>query len=166
MLKQLISSVSFILFITSVQAQQHSDINYLNLNPPPVDSVVVFARGIVSINGRWEEKTCFTPDGRDMFFGVNGDGGNSYFQPLVMKSVYDNKSWSNQFHISFKNREGRWSMPIPFSNYFKKKKGWDGRNSCEPYVSPDNKYFFFCRWGDIYSVKADFIEVLRREAQY
>jgi len=82
---------------------------------------------------------------------VSPDNDYIIFQPL---------NWSNQFHIVFRDEDDKWAMPIPFSAYFgdMKKSKVEG---CGPYVSPDKKYFFFSREGDIYWVKADFIDVLR-----
>ncbi len=71
-------------------------------------------------------------------------------------------NWQNQFHISFRNKNMKWSMPLPFNKYFKKHK-LDGYG---PYVSPDKKYFFFGKAGDIYWVKTDFIAELRKQAFY
>ena len=51
--------------------------------------------------------------------------------------------WANHLHISYREGENEWSLPIPLSIYFKKNKGWNGEGG-GPYVSPDGKYFFFC----------------------
>ena len=68
--------------------------------------------------------------------------------------------WHNPFHISFKKSDESWTLPLPLSDYFRQKGAWTGRGM-GPYVSPDEKYFFFGMRGDIYWVKADFIEALK-----
>ncbi|KZS42366.1 hypothetical protein AWE51_02695 [Aquimarina aggregata] len=285
--------ISLIILFYQGIGQDHNTINYFNAVPPPNDSIVIFAKGIVSLDDRWEEKICFSPDGKEVFFGRHPDGNNNYFKPRTMYSKFENSkwstpdtavfsrkviagypifnpdgnilymeqpikptkkgvtgqivfskkknnewstlkvispnvtakegfglaqitkdstfyfhdrfdrvaysakiingkitapkplpymlnpiveffvspdndyiifmplNWSNQFHITFKVKH-KWSMPIPFSAYFKKEKGWDMRGY-GPYVSPDGNYFFFGKKGDIYWVKADFIEGLRKK---
>ena len=59
-----------------IQAEP-SAINYFD-SPPPSDRPVVFAKGVVSIENRWEEKICFTADGKEAFFGIHPDP-NNYF---------------------------------------------------------------------------------------
>ncbi len=287
--------VLLILFLRSALSAQEHSINYLNCPPPPADSLVVFAKGIVSLDHRWEEKICFTRDGKEVFFGINDDGGVNYFKPRLMHATYRNNKWStpdtaafpkdrfvgwpvlnlkgtilfmeevvgktdkgvrgqvvfsrkinghwseiesvapavearegfglgqitddstfyfydrydriayfsrivkgehttpvplpcrinpaveffvspgndyiifkpldwsNQFHIGFHEGENEWSMPVPFSAFFTKKKGWDGSDGYGPYISPDGKYLFIGHLGDIYWVKTDFIEVLKEK---
>lgn len=289
---------AFISLPTFLNAQQSNEINYFNSPPPPADSVVVFARDIVSLKDRWEEKICFTSDGKEAFFGRHHDAdpNKNYFRPRVMHSTYLNNkwsvpdtasfsrktivgypllslngtlllmeqpikhkkngatgrivfskkengkwleldsiipnvaskqgfglaqitndstfyfhdrfdriaysskivngkyskpkplpyrinpiveffvspsndyiifepiNWSNQLHISFRNSKNKWSMPLPLSKYFEEKKGWNCKG-ISPYVSPDGKYFFFGKNGDIYWVKTNFIESLRKRSQ-
>lgn len=83
-------------------------------------------------------------------FFVSAKNDYIIFQPL---------NWQNQLHISFKDRQGEWDMPIPFSTYFKNPE-WD-KKGIAPWVSADGKYLFLSIKGDIYWLKADFIEVLR-----
>ena len=34
--------------------------------------------------------------------------------------------WANHLHISYREGDNEWSLPIPLSIYFKKNKGWNG----------------------------------------
>ncbi len=75
-------------------------------------------------------------------------------------------TWDNNFHISFKDKENEWSMPIPVSSYFKKRNnGWDGKG-VGPSISPDGKYLFFSFKQDIYWIATNFIEELRKQAEW
>ena len=61
----LFAMVSF-LIVGSIDAQQINEINYFNLPPPPSDSAVLFAKGLVSKKGRWDEKITFSPNGTEV----------------------------------------------------------------------------------------------------
>lgn len=69
-------------------------------------------------------------------------------------------NWTNPFHISFKKSENQWTMPVPLSTYFKKK-DWDALGY-GPVISPDEKYMFFGKNGDIYWVSSQFINEIRK----
>ncbi|TSE06740.1 hypothetical protein FOF46_18160 [Aquimarina algiphila] len=281
----------FMFFSYNICAQQQPQINYFDSEPPPADAAVLFAEGIISLKNRWEEKITFSPDGKECFFGRHPDGGNNYFKPKLMHSIFENGKWStpkiakftdnkiigyplfsadgkkifmeqpidngaiarivfsekenntwsevdsiipnikakkgfglaqltknntfyfydrhlynaysskfkngkyskpkllpyrinpcaeffispnddyiifkplhwsNPFHISFKNDQGKWSLPLKLNQSYFTKNPITGYG---PYVSPDGKYFFFGKDGDIYWVKTDFIEVLRKKSQ-
>jgi len=62
-----------------------------------------------------------------------------------------------ELFISFKNSNGTWTKAIAFGEEFNKK-----RDMCA-FVSFDNKYLFFAREGDIYWVKANIIQDLKRK---
>lgn len=76
--------------------------------------------------------------------------------------IFNPISWGTKFYISFKHH-GEWTLPMALTEYFKEDSGWDGTGA-GPYVSPDEKYFFYTRWGKIFWVKTDFIEVLRQKS--
>ena len=52
---------------------------------PPGDSAVIFAPGIVSVNGRYEYGVSFTPDLKEIYFTANrkGESTSVYFSKLV-----------------------------------------------------------------------------------
>lgn len=295
MIKTLFSIVlSFIAL--SVNAQNINEIDYLNMIPPPSDSAVIFAKGLVSQKDRWDEKITFSADGKEAFWGIHPDK-EDYFRPYIMQAkfingkwaepdtfvysknrklgwpvlspdgdmlfmeevpektipgstgniVYSKKennawsrpvtimpkldskegyglaqitrdgtfyfydrhthvaysaklkhgkvskaeplpytinpavefyvspendyiifkpiSWHTETHISFKKENNEWTLPLPLTDYFKKNQKLGGTGfGGGPSVSPDGKYFFFVRWGEIYWVKTDFIEALRKKA--
>lgn len=291
----LFAMVSF-LIVGSIDAQQINEINYFNLPPPPSDSAVLFAKGLVSKKGRWDEKITFSPNGTEVFWGIHPDM-NDYFRPYILQAKYMNGTWSEpdtfvyskkrklgwpilspdgdmlfmeevrdkiktgasgnivyskresdgwsepetlmpkldskegfglaqitrdgtfyfydryahvaysaklkdgevsnpvplpytinpavefyvspendyiifkpiswhtETHISFKIGDNEWTLPLPLTDYFKKSQESGGTGfGGAPSVSPDGKYFFFVRWGEMYWVKTDFIEVLRKKA--
>lgn len=104
----------FYLSNMSLKAQS-SPINYMNFEPPPVDSLVIFSPGVVSKAGAWEEKICFTADGKELFFSDHGDANKQYFTPKLMHAVFEN---------------GKWSEPKPYKPWQDKILGW-------PYISGD-----------------------------
>lgn len=295
-MKKILFAIVFILNVIFGNAQQISEINYLNMTPPPSDSAVVFAKGLVSKKGRWDEKITFSPDGKEVFWGIHPDNKN-YFRPYIMHSRLINKKWSEpdtlaysknrklgwpllspdgdmlfmeevteksntgvtgnivcskrekegwsapvtiipemeskegfglaqitrdgtfyfydrfmhvaysaklkdgkvskptplpytvnpaveffvspendyiifkpiswhtETHISFRTKNDEWTLPLALSDYFKKNPKFAGiGEGGAPSVSPDGKYYFFVRWGEIYWVRTDFIEILRKKA--
>lgn len=88
-----------------------------------------------------------------------------YVSPENDYIIFKPISWHTETHISFRNEENEWTLPIPLSGYFKKNRSLGGTGfGGAPSVSPDGKYYFFVRWGEIYWVKTDFIEVLRTKS--
>lgn len=295
-MKFLLCTVVFSLMPFSTNAQNNNQIDYLNMPPPPSDSAVLFAPGLVSQKDRWDEKITFSTDGSEVFWGIHPDN-NDYFRPYIMHAKFINGSWSEpdtfihsknrklgwpilspqgdmlfmeevgentsagvggsivyslkgkdgwsepvtimpaldskegfglaqitrdgsfyfydrhahiaysaklkdgkvyrpvplpytinpavefyvspendyiifkpiswhtETHISFRKGKNEWTLPIPLSEYFKNNRKLGGTGfGGGPCVSPDGKYFFFVRWGEIYWVKTDFIEALRKKA--
>jgi len=62
----------------------------------------------------------------------------------------------SQLFIRFKDKEGNWMNSIKFDESINKT-----YTENIPSVSPDGKYFFFCRSNDIYWVSANIIENLK-----
>ena len=295
-MKIFLFSIVFFLIVFSIDAQQINEINYLNMVPPPSDSAVIFAKGLVSQKGRWDEKITFSSDGKEVFWGIHPDN-NDYFRPYIMHAkiingkwsepdtlvysknrklgwpllspngeilfmeevgektktgvagniVYSKKekdgwsepvtimpkleskegfglaqitrdgtfyfydryahvaysaklkdgkvskpiplpytinpavefyvspendyiifkpiSWHTKTHISFRTGNNEWTLPLPISDYFKKSKKFGGvGDGGAPSVSPDGKYYFFIKLGEMYWVKTDFIKALRIKA--
>ena len=59
---------------------------YFN-QPPPGDSAVIFAPGIVSVNGRYEYGVSFSPDLKEIYFTAHrkDEGSSVYFSKLIDK---------------------------------------------------------------------------------
>ncbi len=100
------------LFLTAgVNAQQDPQINYFNCTPPPSDSVVIFAKAVVSKEGTWEEKMNFLPDGKEVIFARHYDSTDNYFRPNIMHSEYTNGTWTASEKITFgANRTIGWPV--------------------------------------------------------
>lgn len=95
--KYLILSAIFMLTacLTGVQAQKTKAFpvlkgDYLG-QPLPGDSAVIFAPGIVSVNGRYEYGVSFTPDLEEIYFTGKrkGERTSVYFSKLI------DKKWTN-----------------------------------------------------------------------
>lgn len=65
-----------------------------------------------------------------------------------------------RIYISFRDTSANWTDPINLSS----KIGFN-EDSRDPYVSPDQKYLFFCSGENIYWVDAKIIEKLREQRQ-
>ena len=77
----------------SLDAQELTEINYLDRAPPPSDSAVLFAEGLVSKKGRWDEKVTFSADGKEVFWGIHPHQ-KDYFRPYVMHARFVDGTWS------------------------------------------------------------------------
>ncbi len=76
---------------------------------------------------------------------------------LVYVSTLGSPLFTNlKFLISYRGKDGTWGKPIEFN-----KKVSSVYGALCPAITPDGKYMFFIGNGDIYWVKADFIEKLR-----
>jgi Tol biopolymer transport system component len=86
---------------------------------PPGQTPIVFAPGIVSLQGRCETYPTFSPDGKEMFFSVV------------------NGAWTEGAIFQTKVKDGVWTTPerAPFSS--SQSINW------ESFVSPDGKRMFF-----------------------
>lgn len=101
------------LIMLSVNAQQINEINYLDMAPPPADSAVLFAKGLVSQKDRWDEKITFSPDGKEVFWGIHPDK-NDYFRPYIMQARFINGKWSEpDTFVYSKNRKLGWPLLSP-----------------------------------------------------
>lgn len=73
----------------------------------------------------------------------------------------EDRNFKNGLYVSFKNKEGKWNMPVYLGDEI------NMGGSASPYVSPDGKYLFFNsgRNGnyDIYWVSAEIFEELRQK---
>lgn len=89
-----------------------------------------------------------------------------YISPDERYIIYDcqdliqvgskNQSLKIQLYINFRNKDGSWTNAKKMGNEINQ----SGSENC-PYVSPDGKYLFFGRSGDIYWVDSKVIENLR-----
>ena len=99
-------------YAAGLNRQETKPGNYLDQVPPPSDRPVIFAEGIVSVKGRWEEKISFTVDGKEMFFGVHPD--DDYFRPSLMYAKHDGAKWSAPTEAAFtKGKASAWPMLSP-----------------------------------------------------
>lgn len=106
--------VSFVLF--SKCKTQNNTIDYFGQTPPG-DTPIVFAPGVISLEGRFERVPAFSPDGKELFFTVT----TSDWSPTIMYS---------------KNENGHWSEPD--TAFFAKV-----YNNTEPFFSPDGQRLYF-----------------------
>ena len=56
---------------------------------PPGESPLLFAPGVVSVEGRYEYGVAFSPDGTELFFTAEGSGDKLQTGLLVMRRVGD-----------------------------------------------------------------------------
>ncbi len=84
---------------------------------PPGDKPVIFAPGVISLEGRFERVPAFSPDGKELFFTVTTPD----WAPTIMYSKNENGSWSAP-DIAF------------FSKVY---------NNTEPIFSPDGNRLYF-----------------------
>lgn len=99
------------------------------------------SKAVGNINSEYQDAHPFIdPDEKYIIFDSNRSGGYG----------------SNDLYISYRSENGEWSKPVNLGERI---------NSSEydaiPYVTPDKKYLFFNRLGDIYWVEAKVIEELR-----
>ncbi|NPD46630.1 MBL fold metallo-hydrolase [Lentimicrobium sp. S6] len=101
---------------------------YFN-QPPPGDSAVVFAPGIISLSNRLESNIVFNPDGKECYFGVLEikDRQVSY---KIYQSIFDNNKWTEQ-------------TEAPFSL---------NQNISDPLLSADGQKLYFNKEGDIWMI--------------
>ena len=83
------------LCLIGVQAQNTKDFpvlkgDYLGQTPPG-DVPSIFAPGIVSVNGRYEQGVSFSPDLKEIYFTAHkkGESSSVYFSKLL------DKKWTN-----------------------------------------------------------------------
>lgn len=110
------------------------------------------------INGKYTE-----PQNLGEVINTKGIEHTPYVAPdesyLIYVSTMGSPSMRNlKFLISYRSKDGTWREPIEFNP----KVSSVGGALC-PAVTPDGKYMFFVGGGDIFWVKADFIEKLRPE---
>jgi hypothetical protein len=80
--------------LAPARAPAETSVLYFN-QTAPADTPVVFAPGVVSMEGRYEQFLLFAPNGRELTFGVT------------------NSDWSQFFLYHMTMADGRWSEPAP-----------------------------------------------------
>lgn len=103
-MRKLIILIFITLLINNVFSQSIPvDSLYLG-QPPPGDSAIVFAPGLISLPNRWEPCITFSPDGKSAFFYI--EFWPSPKEPFVMFTEYKNGKWTTPDTASFaKNRK-------------------------------------------------------------
>ncbi|MCP4704216.1 MAG: hypothetical protein GY865_06375 [candidate division Zixibacteria bacterium] len=89
-------------------------------------------------------------------------GSHPFIAPCESYIIFDKRgenSYASDLYITFKNKENNWTDPINMGPKVNTKKRENNAS-----VSPDGKYLFISRAGDIYWVKADFINDLKKQA--
>ncbi|MFA4853334.1 MAG: putative Ig domain-containing protein, partial [Bacteroidales bacterium] len=90
------ASCTFSLVVVNTQTGNIS-IDYLGQTPPG-DSAIIFAPGKISLESRFEQCIAFSPDGKELVFGVSNSNWN-YMSIFIMK--YDGSSWSEPIKAPF-----------------------------------------------------------------
>ncbi len=85
------------IFTDYVFSQEIPDGPYFGQKPPGL-TPVVFAPGIISINGRGEERITFSPQGNEIFFGIHSI---DYQNHRIMRVVKKGKHWSKPDTVMF-----------------------------------------------------------------
>ncbi len=84
---------------------------------PPGDSAIVFAPGIVSLEGRYEYCPAFSPDGNQFYFGVTN---SNWSHCDIWVTEYRDSQWTTQEKVSILDSLDGWI----------------------PYISPDGATFY------------------------
>lgn len=109
--------IVFLLVISNLCFSQKQSGAYFNQTPPGLNPEI-FAPGIVSVSGRFEQSITDTPDGKEFYFTVTNSSWNS-FEIWTVKE--DSTGWSTPLRAS-----------IPGAN-----------NDAEAFISPDSKWMYF-----------------------
>jgi Tol biopolymer transport system component len=90
----------WMLIVPGLSAGHSTDVTgpYFGQTPPGTNPVI-FAPGILSLPGRFESRTAFSPDGKECFFTVT-DGGYNYMH-LYSTTQDVSGVWSPQVRVSF-----------------------------------------------------------------
>lgn len=102
---------------------------YFN-QPPPGDSAVIFAPGIISLPNRLESNIAFTPDGKECYLGLLEVRDRKVFNK-INQSKYVNNKWTEQ-------------TEAPFSV---------DNNIGDPVPSADGQKLYFNKESDIWMLK-------------
>ena len=89
-------------------------------------------------------------------------GHHPFVSPDESYFIFDkrppNGGYGADLYITYQKKDGNWTEPIWLNNKINTDK-----METNAYVTPDNKYMFFTRGFDIYWVKADFVNDLRKQ---
>ncbi len=96
----------------------------------PGDTPIIFATDVVSVQGRFEHGISFTPNAREMAFGI-----------------LDKDNFSGRIYISSKEKAG-WGMPVVF-------KPLENKSVFLPYFSPDGQSMVYTqsKWDTAFHYK-------------
>ncbi len=109
---------------------------------PPGESPLLFAPGVVSVEGRYEYGVAFSPDGTELFFTAEGSGDKLQTGLLVMRRVGD--EWTQPVVANLRG-DNSWEQEAFYTV--------DGRQLffCSPVSKDDGKLWFCDRdengWG-------------------
>ena len=94
----------------------------------------------------WDASPCIAPDESYLIFTSERPGGYGY----------------SDLYIAYKKEDGNWTIPI---NMEMKSYGINRKNSAtgDASLSPDGRFLFFSRNGDIYWIRIKIIDDIKKE---